>query len=90
MDRLPKRGSYGKRTRTPASTAKALKNRGDTGWCVNLYDSVQITNIDPQFERAGGHNDAVGCARKSFFGTTPLIGAKRAVGHKLANSLASE
>ena len=68
-------------TRSGASSGStnALKEGGDGIRAVDLDDSVQIPDVDAQFQSAGCDDDTIGCLTKRGLGLSALFNAQRAV-----------
>lgn len=66
----------------PAGSADPLQESGDAARGVDLDDPVEVAHVDSQFERAGGHDDAVPFLRERLLGPSSLVDRERGVGEE--------
>lgn len=62
-----------------SAVADSLEQRSDPGRRVELDDPVEVTRVDAEFQRAGGHDDAVARGGEGLFGAVALAGRQGCV-----------
>jgi hypothetical protein len=69
-------------TGSAACSTKALQKGRDSSWGFKLQYVIEISNIDPEFQGAGGNNHAVARIPESSFRLASFVNTKRTVTHK--------
>lgn len=59
-----------------AGAADPLQERGDAAGGVDLDDSVEVADVDAEFQGGGGHDDAVARLGERLLGAGPFIGGE--------------
>ena len=62
-----------------AGAAEPLQERRDGSWRVDLDDTVEVADVDAEFERRRGDDDAVPCLGERLLGAAPLVDRQRGV-----------